>query len=99
MEQFQVFLEQFHTSGCGGRVQVSRVPPEVREGVNGFVFRTWAPQAQSVRVTGDFNFWNEEDLPMQQVGHGVWEVFSKFAKAGQRYKLCVKTKDGRTLNL
>lgn len=34
---------------------------------------------------------------MQQVGHGVWEVFSKFAKAGQRYKLCVKTKDGRTI--
>ena len=34
---------------------------------------------------------------MQPVGCGVWEVFSKFAKAGQRYKLCVKTKDGRTI--
>ena len=34
---------------------------------------------------------------MQPVGCGVWEAFSKFAKAGQRYKLCVKTKDGRTI--
>ena len=61
------------------------------------MFRTWAPQAQSVRVTGDFNFWNEEDLPMQPVGCGVWEAFSRFAQPGQRYKLCIKTKDGRTV--
>ena len=97
MEQFQAFLEQFHTSGAADAYRYLGCHPEVREGVNGFVFRTWAPQAQSVRVTGDFNFWNEEDLPMQQVGHGVWEAFSKFAQAGQRYKLCVKTKDGRTI--
>ena len=97
MEQFQAFLEQFHTSGAADAYRYLGCHPEVREGVNGFVFRTWAPQAQSVRVTGDFNFWNEEDLPMQPVGCGVWEAFSKFAKAGQRYKLCVKTKDGRTI--
>ena len=97
MEQFQAFLEQFHTNGAADAYRYLGCHPEVREGTEGFVFRTWAPQAQSVRVTGDFNFWNEEDLPMQPVGCGVWEAFSKFAKAGQRYKLCVKTKDGRTI--
>ena len=97
MEQFQAFLEQFHTSGTADAYRYLGCHPEVREGVNGFVFRTWAPQAQSVRVTGDFNFWNEEDLPMQPVGCGVWEAFSKFAQAGQHYKFCVKTKDGRTI--
>ena len=97
MEQFQAFLEQFHTNGAADAYRYLGCHPEVREGAEGFVFRTWAPQAQSVRVTGDFNFWNEEDLPMQPVGCGVWEAFSKFAKAGQRYKLCVKTKDGQTL--
>ena len=97
MEQFQAFLEQFHTSGAADAYRYLGCHPEVREGAEGFVFRTWAPQAQSVRVTGDFNFWNEEDLPMQPVGCGVWEAFSKFAQAGQRYKLCVKTKDGRTI--
>ena len=31
------------------------------------------------------------------MGCGVWEAFSRFAQPGQRYKLCIKTKDGRTV--
>ena len=97
MEQFKAFLEQFHTTGVSDAYRFLGCHAQNRDGVDGFVFRTWAPQAQSVRVTGDFNFWNEEDLPMQPVGCGVWEVFSRFAQPGQRYKLCIKTKDGRTV--
>ena len=97
MEQFQAFLEQFHTTGVSDAYRFLGCHAQNRDGVDGFVFRTWAPQAQSVRVTGDFNFWNEEDLPMQPVGCGVWEAFSRFAQPGQRYKLCIKTKDGRTV--
>ena len=29
-----------------------------RDGVHGYVFRVWAPRAQGVSVTGDWNFWN-----------------------------------------
>ena len=97
MEQFKAFLEQFHTTGVSDAYRFLGCHAQNRDGVDGFVFRTWAPQAQSVRVTGDFNFWNEEDLPMQPVGCGVWEAFSRFAQSGQRYKLCIKTKDGRTV--
>ena len=97
MEQFKAFLEQFHTTGVSDAYRFLGCHAQNRDGVDGFVFRTWAPQAQSVRVTGDFNFWNEEDLPMQPVGCGVWEAFSRFAQPGQRYKLCIKTKDGRTI--
>ena len=97
MEQFKAFLEQFHTTGVSDAYRFLGCQAQNRDGVDGFVFRTWAPQAQSVRVTGDFNFWNEEDLPMQPVGCGVWEAFSRFAQPGQRYKLCIKTKDGRTV--
>ena len=97
MEQFKAFLEQFHTPGVSDAYRFLGCHAQSRDGVDGFVFRTWAPQAQSVRVTGDFNFWNEEDLPMQPVGCGVWEAFSRFAQPGQRYKLCIKTKDGRTV--
>lgn len=96
MEQFKAFLEQFHTTGVSDAYRFLGCHAQNRDGVDGFVFRTWAPQAQSVRVTGDFNFWNEEDLPMQPVGCGVWEAFSRFAQPGQRYKLCIKTRDGRT---
>ena len=97
MEQFKAFLEQFHTTGVSDAYRFLGCHAQNRDGVDGFVFRTWAPQAQSVRVTGDFNFWNEEDLPMQPVGCGAWEAFSRFAQPGQRYKLCIKTKDGRTV--
>ena len=97
MEQFKAFLEQFHTTGVSDAYRFLGCHAQNGDGVEGFVFRTWAPRAQSVRVTGDFNFWNEEDLPMQPVGCGVWEAFSRFAQPGQRYKLCIKTKDGRTV--
>ena len=97
MEQFKAFLEQFHTTGVSDAYRFLGCHAQNRDGVDGFVFRTWAPRAQSVRVTGDFNFWNEEDLPMQPVGCGVWGAFSRFAQPGQRYKLCIKTKDGRTV--
>ena len=97
MEQFKAFLEQFHTTGVSDAYRFLGCHAQNRDCVDGFVFRTWAPRAQSVRVTGDFNFWNEEDLPMQPVGCGVWEAFSRFAQPGQRYKLCIKTKDGRTV--
>lgn len=61
----------------------------VREGVSGYVFRTWAPRAEKLQVAGDFNFWNPEDLPMQPIGGGVWEAFSPFPKPGQAYKYVV----------
>ena len=59
------------------------------DGRDGYIFRVWAPRAQTVSVVGDFNFWNEEDLPMRPIGGGVWEAFSVYAKAGGAYKYCL----------
>ena len=61
----------------------------VQDGVSGWIFRVWAPRAQTVSVVGDFNFWNEEDLPMRPIGGGVWEAFSVYAKEGGAYKYCL----------
>ena len=58
------------------------------------MFRVWAPNARAVSVTGDFNFWNPEDLPMESIGCGVWEAVSSFAREGQAYKYCVTRADG-----
>ena len=52
----------------------------------GWVFRVWAPNAKSVRLAGDFNFWNTEELFMQKDFHGVWEIESRYAKKGDRYQ-------------
>ena len=70
---------------------------EQRDGVNGYVFRVWAPHAQGVSVTGDWNFWNPEDMPMTPVKNGVWEAFSANAQEGQAYKYFVRRANGSTV--
>lgn len=65
-----------------------------RDGVHGYVFRVWAPRAQGVSVTGDWNFWNTEDLPMTLVEYGIWEAFSAYAREGDAYKFYIRRRDG-----
>ena len=49
--------------------------PAVQDGQEGWIFRVWAPHAQSVAVMGDFNGWNDSDHPMQLLSDGGWEDF------------------------
>ena len=91
-ENIQQFLERFHTDGCADayRFLGCHCLPS-----GGAIFRVWAPRAESVSVVGEFNFWNEQDLPMQKVSDGVWEAFSVYAAPGGAYKYCVTGPDGR----
>ncbi|MBO5362998.1 MAG: 1,4-alpha-glucan branching protein GlgB, partial [Clostridia bacterium] len=67
-------------------------------GRKGFIFRVWAPHAQSVSVVGEFNAWSETANPMQKmVDSQSWEVFIPGLKRYDSYKYCIKTYDGRTL--
>ena len=91
MESLQHFLEQFHTTGCADAFRYMGC--HFADG--GAVFRVWAPKAESVSVVGDFNFWNEQDLPMQKISDGVWEAFSVYAQPGGAYKYCVTGQNGR----
>ena len=45
------------------------------DGKEGFRFRLWAPNAQAVSVTGDFNGWDNSSLPMQRLEDDpeIWE--------------------------
>ena len=63
-------------------------------GGDGYVFRVWAPNARSIRLVGDFNFWNTEELWMQKDPDGIWEIESRFAKKGDRYQYYVERQDG-----
>ena len=40
----------------------------------GWVYREWAPSAEKMFFTGDFNNWNIEALPMKQLENGIFEV-------------------------
>ena len=58
--------------------------------------REWAPEAQAVSLTGDFNGWNRERHPLVPVGQGVWQIQLPAAALahGQLVKLHVVGADG-----
>ena len=40
----------------------------------GWVYREWAPRAESLALIGDFNDWDRSAHPLAQIGDGCWEV-------------------------
>ena len=64
----------------------------------GFVFRVWAPHAQSVSVVGDFNGWDASRHVMHRMVDGEsFDLFIAGIKQFDTYKYCIETKDGRRL--
>ena len=66
------------------------------QGASGTSFAVWAPNAQAVRVVGDFNGWDGQGHPMRSMGgSGVWELFVPDVGEGSAYKYELLTGDGR----
>ncbi|HEX8123003.1 MAG TPA: 1,4-alpha-glucan branching protein GlgB, partial [Solirubrobacteraceae bacterium] len=63
--------------------------------VTGTSFAVWAPTAQGVRVTGDFDGWAGWTHPMRSLGSsGIWEIFVPGVGVGTRYKFRILGQDG-----
>ncbi|HQZ00759.1 MAG TPA: alpha-amylase family glycosyl hydrolase [Propionicimonas sp.] len=56
---------------------------------DGVGFRVWAPHADAVAVTGDFNGWSPDANPLEGEGNGNWSGFIPGASAGQEYKFVI----------
>ncbi|MDO5650499.1 MAG: alpha-amylase family glycosyl hydrolase, partial [Gallicola sp.] len=64
----------------------------------GTTFNLWAPNAKEVYLVGDFNHWNEEDLPMKMwEDSGIWNIEVSGVENFQSYKYLIHTRDGRKL--
>ncbi|MGC0335611.1 1,4-alpha-glucan branching enzyme [Streptomyces sp. SLBN-8D4] len=69
--------------------------PMTHEGVSGTRFTVWAPNAQGVRVAGEFTFWDGQAFPMRSLGSsGVWELFLPGIAEGARYKFEITSRYG-----
>ncbi|MFF3663930.1 GlgB N-terminal domain-containing protein, partial [Streptomyces olivochromogenes] len=69
--------------------------PMVHQGVTGTRFTVWAPNAQGVRVCGDFCHWDGTAYPMRSLGSsGVWELFLPGIGEGTPYKFDITRPDG-----
>ena len=67
--------------------------PETRQGVEGYRFRVWAPNAERVSVVGDFNHWDGRVHPLSSLGaSGVWELFVPDLPAGSLYKFEIRNR-------
>ena len=55
----------------------------------GYLFRVWAPHAETVLLTGDFNGWRE-DTPLSRIDdkRGIWEIYipKDYLSVGDKYK-------------
>jgi 1,4-alpha-glucan branching enzyme len=62
----------------------------------GTAFSVWAPNARSVSLIGDHNYWDRNTHQMFRVGpSGIWEIFVADIAAGTKYKFAVCGIDGR----
>ncbi|OGF66866.1 MAG: hypothetical protein A2Y62_21920 [Candidatus Fischerbacteria bacterium RBG_13_37_8] len=56
------------------------------------VFKIYAPEAQEIYLTGDFNEWDYRSLSMVKREDGVWEVEQELLPGEYQYKYII---DGR----
>jgi len=68
--------------------------PAAREGRDGVLFGVWAPNAEGVSVTGDFNDWNKESHPLfpRPDESGIWEGFIPGLGTGTMYKYFIRSR-------
>jgi 1,4-alpha-glucan branching enzyme len=55
----------------------------------GVAFRVWAPNAESVFVTGSFNEWSATANPLASEGDGYWSADVAQARTGDEYKFVI----------
>ncbi len=72
--------------------------PSVEDGVKGFHFAVWAPNAAAVHVVGSFNGWDGNQYPMHKINDGgIYELFIPGVGEGELYKYLITTPDGKQL--
>ncbi len=70
----------------------------ISDGIKGVLFATWAPNATSVSVIGDFNQWDGHCHPMRNRGSsGVWEIFLPGVLENQCYKFEIHRSDNNQI--
>ena len=74
--------------------------PLKHEGVNGYHFAVWAPNASRVSVVGDFNNWDGRRHVMRlRRDTGIWEIFAPDIGPGTPYKFEIMGAGGVPLPL
>jgi 1,4-alpha-glucan branching enzyme len=74
--------------------------PLTLDGVDGFHFAVWAPNASRVAVVGDFNQWDgRRHVMRKRLDTGIWEIFAPDVHPGTAYKYEIIDAGGKRLPL
>jgi len=67
---------------------------------NGWYYREWAPGADAVYLTGDFNNWNRSSCPLTRKNNGIFEIFLQGKDAlKDRQRVCaVVVRNGNAMD-
>lgn len=63
----------------------------------GVHFRVWAPFAESVHITGDFNNWDYKAHALERAEDGTWSLNIEDAKVGEEYQYVIDYKGKQLL--
>ncbi|MGB5233772.1 MAG: 1,4-alpha-glucan branching protein GlgB, partial [Candidatus Macondimonas sp.] len=68
--------------------------PHRIDGVAGFQFSLWAPNAKAVSVIGEFNSWDKQSnsLQLREDGSGIWQGFVASIPPGTSYKFHIQSR-------
>lgn len=91
-------LEGFHSGGdteAWRRLgsHVITIDDTERGPISGVRFSVWAPNAQRVLVSGDFNWWGGDEMQLIP-GTGIWGTFIEGIGEGTLYKYRIQQADG-----
>ena len=93
-------LYRFRDGNHGSLYELLGAHQTTIDGVVGFTFAVWAPNAKRVSVVGDFNAWDGRRHPMRSRPEaGVWELFIPHVSKGDRYKYEIIGAEGHLLPL
>nr|WP_239462625.1 1,4-alpha-glucan branching protein GlgB [Collinsella tanakaei] len=72
--------------------------PDIQGGKEGWRFCVWAPDVKSVSVIGDFNDWDTDANPLEELPTGgLWQGFVPGLAQGDLYKYVIETDEGKLL--
>lgn len=96
-----VFLEPFdlYLFGKGEHWDLYRIlgaHPKTQDGVSGYRFAVWAPNAKDVCLATEGNDWRWGELPLYPVGSsGIWAAFIPGIRKGNLYKFGIRKANGK----
>ena len=95
-QEYEIPLYLFHNGTNYETYRFLGCHKGTKDGNDGYYFRVWAAKARAVSLVGDFNNWDDNATPMQQIEKSeVWEVFIPGLKTYDTYKFSIVGCDGK----